>query len=103
MAQVLQELPNSTVVGMTGTSGAGGTSEADVQLPGGYTFMFPKAQSLDANFKTQIESDYTGNGGVTPDVRVPLNDTTVDALGAGRDVVLEAAETALHQQTVAAQ
>jgi carboxyl-terminal processing protease len=98
MALILQDLPNATVVGMSGTSGAGGTSETDVQLPGGYTFMFPKAQSLDVNFNIQIESDFTGNGGVTPDIRVPLDDATIDALSAGRDVVLEQAESVLRVQ-----
>jgi carboxyl-terminal processing protease len=98
MAQVLKDLPNAVVVGMSGTAGAGGTSETDVQLPGGYTFAFPKAQSLDVNFTIQIESDATGAGGVVPDVRVPLDDATVDALDSGRDVVLERAEAALDAQ-----
>jgi carboxyl-terminal processing protease len=60
--------------------------------------MFPKAQSLDVNFNIQIESDFTGNGGVTPDIRVPLDDATIGALSAGRDVVLEQAEAALRAQ-----
>jgi carboxyl-terminal processing protease len=98
MALVLKDLPNALVLGMSGTAGAGGTSETDVQLPGGYTFAFPKAQSLDANFTIQIESDATGTGGVVPDVRVPLDDATVDALGSGRDIVLERAEAALDAQ-----
>ncbi|HEY3232228.1 MAG TPA: S41 family peptidase [Roseiflexaceae bacterium] len=99
IALFLKDLPNGTVVGMSGTVGAGGTSETDVQLPGGYTFAFPKAQSLDANFTIQIESDDTGNGGVVPDIRVPRDDAAVDALGAGRDIVLERAEAALRAQT----
>jgi carboxyl-terminal processing protease len=101
IALFLKDLPNSVVVGMSGTSGAGGVSETDVQLPGGYTFAFPKAQALDANFTIQIESDYAGNGGVTPNIRVPLDDATVDALSAGRDVVLERAESALREQAAA--
>jgi carboxyl-terminal processing protease len=99
MALFLKELPNATVVGMSGTAGAGGTSETDVQLPGGYTFAFPKAQSLDANFTIQVESDAAGRGGVSPDIRVPLDDAAVDALSAGRDVVVERAEAALREQT----
>ena len=84
LALVLGDLPNAIVVGMSGTAGAGGSSETEVQLPGGYTFAFPKAQSLDAD-----------NGGVAPEVRVPLDDTALDALGAGRDIVLERAEAVL--------
>jgi carboxyl-terminal processing protease len=98
LALFLKDLPNATVVGMSGTAGAGGTGETDVQLPGGYTFAFPKAQSLGANFSIQIESNATGAGGVVPDVRVPLDDATVDMLSAGRDIVLERAEAALHEQ-----
>jgi carboxyl-terminal processing protease len=101
IAQELQDLPNGIVVGMSGSAGAGGTSEKDVLLPGGYTFALPRFQSLDGNFAIQIDSDYTGNGGVTPDVRVPLDDATIDALSAGRDVVLERAESALREQAAA--
>lgn len=85
-------------VGLSGTPGGGGASEKDVELPGGYTFGFPKAQQLDDANAIEIEGDYAGNGGVAPDVRVPLDDATVDALGAGRDVVLERAEAALEAQ-----
>jgi carboxyl-terminal processing protease len=98
LALFLKDLPNTTVVGMSGTAGAGGTSETEVELPGGYTFAFPKAQSLDANLTIQIESDYAGAGGVVPDVQAALDDATVDALSAGRDIVLERAEAALHAQ-----
>jgi carboxyl-terminal processing protease len=101
IALFLKDLPNATVVGLSGTAGAGGTSEIDVQLPGDYTFAFPKAQSLDANFTIQIEGDATGTGGVAPDVRVPLDDAAADALGAGRDIVLEQAEATLRAQAAA--
>jgi hypothetical protein len=37
----------------------------------------------------------TDNGGVTPDMRALLDDTAVEALSAGRDIVLEAAEPTL--------
>ena len=96
-AQVLQDLPNGFAVGMSGTAAAGGTSEAVVRLPGGYSFAFPKAQSLDRSFRIQIESDFAGNGGVLPDIRVPRNDDTAAGLSAGQDVVLEHAEVALHE------
>ncbi|MFL5804193.1 MAG: S41 family peptidase [Roseiflexaceae bacterium] len=100
-ALFLKGLPNGMAVGMSGTAGGGGVSETDVHLPGDYTFAFPKAQSLDSNFKIQIESDDTGNGGVTPNVWVPLDDAAVDALGAGRDIVLEHAVAALREQAAA--
>jgi carboxyl-terminal processing protease len=102
IALFLKDLPNGMVVGMSGSAGAGGTSEADVQLPGGYTFAFPKAQSLDADFTIQIESDDAGAGGVVPDIQVPRDDAAIDALSAGRDIVLERAEAALRAQAAAA-
>jgi carboxyl-terminal processing protease len=94
----LGKLPNTTVVGINGTAGAGGVSESEIQLPGGYTLFFPKGQSLDAQFGIQIESDASGSGGVAPDIRVALDDAAVDALHAGHDIVLERAEAALHAQ-----
>jgi carboxyl-terminal processing protease len=98
-ALFLGKLPNVTVVGINGTAGAGGVSESAVDLPGGYTLLFPKGQTLDEQFAIQIESDTSGSGGVTPDIRVPLDDAAVDALTAGHDIVLERAETALREQT----
>jgi carboxyl-terminal processing protease len=101
IALLLQRLPNVVVVGMSGSSGGSGIGETDVQLPGGYTFAFPKAQSLDSAFQIQLEGDASGNGGVLPDVRVPLNDATIDALHAGHDPVLERAEAVLREPDAA--
>ena len=100
-ALYLGKLPNVIVVGINGTAAAGGVSESAVDLPGGYTLLFPKGQSLDEQFGIQIESDASGSGGVTPDIRVPLDDAAVDALNAGHDIVLERAEVALREQLAA--
>jgi carboxyl-terminal processing protease len=97
-ALFLGKLPNVIVVGINGTAAAGGVSESAVVLPGGYTLLFPKGQSLDEQFVIQIESDASGSGGVIPDIRVPLDDAAVDALNAGHDIVLERAEAALREQ-----
>ena len=100
-ALYLGKLPNVIVVGINGTAAAGGVSESAVELPGGYTLLFPKGRSLDEQFGIQIESDASGSGGVIPDIRVPLDDAAVDALNAGHDIVLERAEAALREQLVA--
>jgi carboxyl-terminal processing protease len=98
LALVLKDLPNGTVVGLSGSHGSGGVGSKSVMLPGGFTFTFPKAQSLDGTFTIRIDSDGEGRGGVEPDIRVPLDDAAVDAHGAGRDIVLERAEDVLRQQ-----
>ena len=54
MALFLKELPNVTVMGMSGDAGAGGSSETDVQLPGGYTFAFPNVGLRQAFRKTAL-------------------------------------------------
>lgn len=100
-ALYLGKLPNVIVVGINGTAAAGGVSESAVELPGGYTLLFPKGQSLDEQFGIQIESDASGSGGVIPDIRVPLDDAAVDALNAEHDIVLERAEAALREQLAA--
>jgi carboxyl-terminal processing protease len=97
-ALYLGKLPNVIVVGINGTAAAGGVSESAVELPGGYTLLFPKGRSLDEQFGIQIESDASGSGGVIPDIRVPLDEAAVDALNAGHDIVLERAESALREQ-----
>ncbi|NTU85731.1 MAG: hypothetical protein HGA45_41455 [Chloroflexales bacterium] len=98
IAFFLQNLPNGIAVGLSGTAGGGGASAQGVALPGGYTFVFPKAQQLDDAFAIELEGDGDGNGGVEPDVRMPADDATAAALGAGRDVALEQAEATLNAQ-----
>jgi carboxyl-terminal processing protease len=101
LALYLSKLPNTIVVGINGTAAAGGVSESAIQLPGGYALLFPKGQSLDEQLIIQIESDASGNGGVIPDIRVPLDDAAVDALNTGHDIVLDRAEAALREQAAA--
>ena len=80
------------VVGFHGTHGSFGMSGAEVLMPEGLTIEYPHGQSLDANGVVQLDSDWRLEGGVTPDIRVPLTTDTVRAqFKDGRDVVLETA------------
>jgi len=48
--------------------------------PGDLKVTYPYGQSVDMNLRVQVDSDSAMNGGVTPDIRVPLNDTVMDPL-----------------------
>lgn len=95
-ALVARQREGAHVVGFYGTYGSFAMSGAEVRMPGGLTVEYPNGRSLDANGVVQIDADWRLEGGVAPDIRVPL---TFDAVRAqfqeGRDVVLEAALTAL--------
>jgi carboxyl-terminal processing protease len=61
-------------------------------MPGGLTVEYPGGQSLDENGVVQLDSDWSLEGGVTPDIRVPLTAETVRAqFKDGHDVGLETA------------
>jgi carboxyl-terminal processing protease len=80
------------VVGFYGTHGSFGMAGAEVKMPDGLTVEYPGGQSLDKNGVVQLDSDWSLEGGVTPDIRVPLTMDTVRAQFLdGRDVVLETA------------
>ncbi len=91
-----QRLPQGHVVGIYGTHGSFGMCCAGIKLPGGFELLYPPGQSQDANRHTQLDSDYNLQGGVAPDVRVPLTRETVHAMFVeGEDVVLQYAIDAL--------
>jgi hypothetical protein len=78
--RLLTRAPVSTQVNMT------------FRNPGGYLFVYPRGQSLDAHGRIQIDSDCGLRGGVTPDIRVPLTEQSVRAMYTeGRDLALELA------------
>jgi carboxyl-terminal processing protease len=90
---VLKGLPNVRVFGWRGTAGFFAINSKSVKLPGGYTVNFPQAQSIGQDWRIQVDSDHTGNGGVEPDVRVPLNEATLRGqFQEGKDMVLERAK-----------
>lgn len=79
----LQKLPNCKVIGFHGTNGSFGMVEYKIYIalaPEELYLRYPYGQSLDKDFKIQLEGDSTMAGGVIPDLRVPLNDTIIDQL-----------------------
>lgn len=64
------------------------------------SIMYAKGRSLDSNKVIQVDSDSSWTGGVTPDIRPPLNDQTIDQMYLqGVDVELEYAIQQLDQMT----
>ena len=95
----IQRLPQGTIIGTHGTYGSFGLTGGEINLPAGYELNFPTGQSLDAKQTIQVDSDHTLQGGVQPDVRVPLTEENARAMYIeGRDMVLEFAERFLQEK-----
>jgi carboxyl-terminal processing protease len=93
---VIQRLPQGFVVGAYGTHGSFGMCCAGFELPGGYELQYALGQALDAEGRVQLDGDHRLQGGVVPDVRVPLTRETVRAMFMeNEDVVLQYAIDAL--------
>jgi carboxyl-terminal processing protease len=91
-ALVARRRAGGHVVGFHRTHGSFGWAGAEVLMPEGLTVEYPWGQSLDENGIVQVDSDWRLDGGVEPDIRVPLTIETVRAqFQEGRDVVLETA------------
>ena len=87
-----QRLPQGHVVGVYGTHGSFGMCCGTIHLPGDSELLYAMGQSHDADHQVQVEGDHTLQGGVVPDVRVPLTRDTVHAMFVeGEDVVLQRA------------
>jgi carboxyl-terminal processing protease len=88
----LGRLPQATLIGFAGTHGSFGAPSEFVQLPGGYLLIYTGAQSLNEKDQIQVDSDASGQGGILPNVRVPVTEETVRAaVVEGRDVELDVA------------
>jgi carboxyl-terminal processing protease len=92
LALVARRRAGGHVVGFYGTYGSFGMSGAEIEMPGGLTVSYPDGRSLDVNGEIQLDSDWRLEGGVVPDVRVPVTLENARAqFKDGRDVVLETA------------
>lgn len=70
----LKKLDNVQCAGITGTNGSyGSITDGQILMPENYMINYPKIACLDENGKVMIDSDYTGIGGVKPDLKIPLN------------------------------
>ncbi|MHA6531384.1 S41 family peptidase [Paenibacillus sp. BAC0078] len=95
---LLKGLPNVKIVGFTASNGSFGviTSPIQVEMPEGYHLIFPDGRSLNQDKVIQGDSDYSGHGGETPDIKVPLNELTFKEMYIqGQDVELNYAIEAL--------
>ncbi len=98
----IQPLAQGYVAGIHGTNGSfamGNLGDDLYRLPEGLAFNFLAGRSLNANMEIQVDGDAAGNGGVVPDLRVPLTEESVYALYIeGEDIVLQAALEKIGQQ-----
>ncbi len=70
----LKKRPNTTVLGFYGTSGIFGMSMGNnITMPENVNISFPLGQSLNEDKVIQLDSDYSLNGGILPDIRIPMN------------------------------
>lgn len=92
----LKRRPDVRIVGVSGTFGSMAIGGGYADLPDGQALYFPVGRALDETGGILGECNASGEGGVTPDVRVPLDAATVRAIYVdGEDVVLQYAEEAL--------
>jgi len=94
-----RRLPQGSVVGIYGTHGSFGMCCASIQMPGDLELRYPAGQSRDGDHRVQLDSDENLQGGVLPDVRVPLTRETVYAMFVdGEDLVLQYAIATLQER-----
>jgi carboxyl-terminal processing protease len=80
VAMAVQRLTHGNVLGFYGTHGSFGLTSGETLMPGGLSVCYPLGRSLDKNFNIQLDSDFTKNGGVIPDIRVPFTRDNMDAI-----------------------
>lgn len=77
----MAELPNVSVAGMMGTNGSFGTiSDGFVLMPDNFLVLFPRIACVEEDGHVMIDADANGNGGVKPDIKIPISEDAVHAL-----------------------
>ncbi|MBN2234590.1 MAG: PDZ domain-containing protein [Opitutales bacterium] len=84
----LQKLPNARVIGTTRTNGSYAWVGSRIILPGGLVYSFPSGPALDESFQIMIDTNAKGEGGVYPDIRIPMSLNRVMREANGEDVEL---------------
>jgi carboxyl-terminal processing protease len=97
VAMEIARAPRGKTLGFDATAGYFGIDGGTVKLPNQIVVDFPIGASLDARRRIQLDSDYTGKGGVSPQIRIPRTYDNMLAVGQGQDVELKAAERELAQ------
>ena len=88
-AWTLQQAGAAVVVGESKTRGVTNVPDRTVKLPGGHTFTYPIGRWIAPDGTTPVEPDAVGEGGVTPDIKIPITQESL------RSSVLEKRDTAL--------
>ena len=86
------------IISWYGTDGAFGMNGVQAIMPLGQYLFFPDGASLDRNGTIQVDSNASLKGGVSPQIRVPVNEDTVARSMAGEDVQLTYALQWLDEQ-----
>lgn len=88
-AWTLQHRGLAKVAGETNTRGVTLVPDRTATLPDGHTFTFPIARWLAPDGSTPLEPDAAGNGGLTPDLKIPVTEDSLRrSLLDGEDVAL---------------
>ena len=95
VAMEIARAPRGRTLGFDSTAGYFGIDGGTIKLPGQVEVNYPIGASLDAKSRIQLDSDYTGRGGVSPQVGIPRTYDNMLAVGQGQDVELKAAEREL--------
>ncbi len=94
----LKGLPNVKIVGFTSTNGSFGvvSRPITIKMSEGYIIHIPDGRSLNKDKVIQGDCDYTGQGGIAPDIKIPLNEETFNKKYiVGQDIEIEYAIEAL--------
>jgi carboxyl-terminal processing protease len=86
------------IVGFTATNGSFGilSRPITIDMPEGYVVQFPDGRSLNEDKEIQLDSNDRGEGGVAPDIKIPLTEETfADKYVRGEDIELNVAVSAL--------
>lgn len=100
LAWTLQRAGRARVAGESPTKGAAPVPDRTVELPGGYRIIYPLARWIAPDGSTPVETDATGKGGVTPDLKAPVTEETLRARRGGADPLLDFAKAALLSESV---
>jgi carboxyl-terminal processing protease len=97
VAMEIARAPHGRTLGFDSTAGYFGIDGGTIKLPGELEVDYPIGASLDSKRRIQLDSDYTGKGGVSPQVKIPRTYDNMLAVGQGKDVELNAAERELEE------
>ncbi len=74
------KLSNVRIAGMSGTNGSFGTILNTFLMPDNLLIFFPQVVCVDENGNVLIDTDSSGDGGIQPDIRIPIDEYAVKRL-----------------------